>query len=224
MYASVSGPRDKPPDGPAPRLPDPHRPGDGEPGPHLPPFEDPRDEPRRGEPDPRRPERRTRGFGAAFAALPFAVVMASAVAAESCGDQLERFARQYDLSTTAPQARLREGDPVTPPAPPMTAESRGLATSDRLKDSGGVIQPPDTGAARVMPPPDTGDRMATAPDVQPQAGSGQAAGGSDGMGAADRSKLEAILMAARDAADRGEEQICNERLEEARGIVEPGRR
>jgi hypothetical protein len=71
-----------------------------------------------------------------------------------------------------------------------------------------------------MPPPQTGDRMATAPDVKPQAGSGQAAGGSDGPGAAERSKLESLLMAGRDAAEKGQEQTCMERLEEARGIIE----
>ena len=222
MYASASGPRNQPPDGPAPHLPDPHRPG-GEPGPHLPPFEDPREEPRRGEPErPREPGRQGRRLvRAALVAAPLTFLMASAAAAESCEDQLERFARQYDLSTTAPQARLREGDPVTPPSPPMTAESRGLSTTDRLKDSGGVIEPPDTGAARVMPPPQTGDRMATAPDVKPQAGSGQAAGSSNGLGAADRSKLESLLMAGREAAERGQEDTCMQRLDEARKIMEP---
>jgi hypothetical protein len=232
MYASASGPRNQPPDGPAPHLPDPHRPG-GEPGPNLPPFEDPRDEPRRGEPDrpperdrPREPDRPTRRLAyAALAAAPLAFMLASTAAAETCKEELERFARQYDLSTTAPQARLREGDPVTPPAPPMTAESRGLTTTDRLKDSGGVIEPPDAGAARVMPPPPTGDRMATAPDVRPQSGGGQAAGSSgDSLGeldAADRSKLEALLMGGRDAAERGQEQDCMQRLDEARRLVEP---
>jgi hypothetical protein len=156
-------------------------------------------------------------------------MLASGAAAESCQDQLERFARQYDLSTTAPQARLRAGDPVTPPAPPMTAESRGLSTTDRLKESGGVIQPPDAGTARVLQPPQTGDRMATAPDVKPHSGSGQSAGSSGEeakpdaakLGAADRSKLESLLMAGREASERGQEQACMERLEEARGIVEP---
>jgi hypothetical protein len=167
-----------------------------------------RERPRRGEPEPRAPRPPSRRLASlAWAALPLAAALASTAAAESCRDQLERFARQYDLSTTAPQARLREGDPVTPPAPPMTTESRGMSTTDKLKDSGGVIQPPDTGATRVLPPPPTDDRMATAPDVKPQTGSGQAAGNSNGdLGAADRSKLESLVMA---------------RLDEARGILEP---
>ena len=222
MYASEFGPRSQPPDGPEPHLPDPDRPG-GEPGPHLPPFEDPREEPRRDVPEPRESRRRPHRLArAAIIALPLTVMVASAAAAEDCRDQLERFARQYDLSTTAPQARLREGDPVTRPAPPMTTESRGMSTTDKLKDSGGVIEPPDTGAARVLPPPPTGDRMATAPDVKPQSGSGEAAGSSsDGVGAADRSKLEALLMAGREAAEKGQEQACMERLDEARGLIEP---
>jgi hypothetical protein len=148
--------------------------------------------------------------------------LASAAFAETCQERVERFARQYDLATTAPQARLKEGDPVTPPAPPVTAESRGLTATDKLKESGGVIQPPDTGAARVLPPPPTGDRMATAPDVRPQTpgGAGQGAGSSQALEAADRMKLEALLMAGREAAERGQDGECMERLAEARAIVE----
>jgi len=147
---------------------------------------------------------------------------AAAASAETCQEQIERFARQYDLATTAPQARLREGDPVAPPTAPMTAESRGLSASDKLKDSGGVIQPPDTGAARVLPPPPTGDRMATAPDVKPQtpAGGGQGAGSSQTLAAADRMKLESLVMAGREAAERGQDQQCLARLGEARAIAE----
>ena len=145
---------------------------------------------------------------------------AAAASAETCQEQVERFARQYDLATTASQARLNEGEPVTPPSAPMTTESRGHSASDKLKDSGGAIQPPDSGAARVMPPPPTGDRMATAPDVKPQASRGQGAGSSQAPGA-DRMKLEALLMAARDAAERGQDQNCMARLGEARAIAEP---
>lgn len=154
------------------------------------------------------------------AAAPLWVAAASA---ETCQEQIERFARQYDLAIDAPQARLKEGDPVTPPAPPMTAESRGLSASDKLKDSGGVIQPPDTGAARVIPPPPTGDRMATAPDVKPQtrSGQGQGAGNSQTLAAADRMKLEALVMAGREAGKRGQDLECMARLGEARAIAEP---
>lgn len=156
---------------------------------------------------------------AATAPLWFAV----SAAAETCQEQIERFARQYDLATTAPQAQRNEGEPVTRPAPPMTAESRGLSASDKLKESGGVIQPPDTGTTRVMPPPPTGDRMATAPDVKPQTstGEGQGAGSSQTLVAADRMKLEALVMAGREAAERGQDQECMARLGEARAIAEP---
>jgi hypothetical protein len=225
MYASASGPRDVPPDRSPPHLPDPHRPG-GEPGPNLPPFEDPREKPRQGPPErPRESSAARRLAYAALVAAPLTVMLSTAAAAESCQAQLERFARQYDLSTTAPQAKLRAGDPITPPTAPMTTESRGLSTTGKLKDSGGVIKPPDTGAARVMPPPETGDRMATAPDVKPHSGSGQAAGssapqGDAQLGAADRSKLEALLMAGREAAEKGQDRTCMERLDEARGIIE----
>ena len=75
------------------------------------------------------PERRRRfrrfGLGALIT-VSATLGFASAAAAETCKDQMERFARQYDLATTAPQAELKAGDPVTPPAPPMTQESRGV--------------------------------------------------------------------------------------------------
>ena len=220
MSAEPSGPRQKSSGSPAPTPPDPHRSG-GEPGPHLPPYEDPRDEKR---PADRQPEKRqaSRAFAiAAFLAAPLALSAAAPAQAESCLEQLERFARQYDLSTTAPQAQLRAGDPVTPPSSPMTTESRGMSASDKLKDSGGVIEPPAIGTARVIEPPATGDKMSTAPDVAPQTGSGQAAGSSGAVGAADRSQLEALLMAGREAAENGRDAACMERLGEARDLLEP---
>lgn len=225
MCASTMGPREAPPDGPERRLPDPHRP-DGEPGPHLPPFEDPREGEPAPEPDsPKRERSRLRRLGlGALIALTATLGFASAAAAENCKEQVERFARQYDLAMTAPQAKLREGDPVTPPSPPMTQESRGLSASDKLKESGGVVQPPDTGAARVLPPPQTGDRMATAPDVQPQTEPGQTAGESRVLSGADRQKLEALVMGGLEAAENGQEQDCFARLGQAKAIAEPSQR
>lgn len=173
---------------------------------------------------PHKPEHARTGLRrwviAALAALPISLLFASAAAAESCKDQVERLARQYGLATTPPEARLREGDPVTPPSSPMTAESRGFGATDRVRRPGGVIEPPDTGAARVIPPPPTGDRMETAPDIEAEAEAGQSAGESAQLDAADRIRLESLIMAGRQAGERGQEQMCLDRLEQAREILE----
>lgn len=157
---------------------------------------------------------------AALVALPLSLPFASAAAAENCKEQVERLARQYGLAVTPPEAKLREGEPVTPPSPPMTAESRGFTATDRLKRSDGVLEPPDTGSTRVIPPPPTGDRMETAPDVAPQPDAGRSAGASEELDAAARIRLESLIMAGRDAAERGQERTCLDRLGQAREILE----
>src|SRR4051812_31613331 len=59
-------------------------------------------------------------------------------------------------------------------ASPQATVPRSGASSESLAQSGGVIQPPDVGSARVMtPPPGAADGMNTAPAIPQQDGAPQ---------------------------------------------------
>ncbi|EWY39604.1 hypothetical protein N825_05830 [Skermanella stibiiresistens SB22] len=109
------------------------------------------------------------------------------------------------------------------------APQAGSAGTESLAQSGGVIQPPDVGAARVVQPPNpTADGMNTAPAMPRQDGAPEGAvpdaspGQSSGqprVGAAERAKLETLLLGARNAGRQGDTAQCEERLEEARDLA-----
>jgi hypothetical protein len=131
-------------------------------------------------------------------------------AAEGCLDQVRELARAHNIAT----------DPPT--ASPDKAPS---VTSRELGRSGGVIEPPATSDRSVITPPGTTDsRMPTMPDVtakpgappSPQAARDQA----KKDGAADRTALQALLVAARAEAERGQEANCVDTLKKARELLE----
>ncbi|WP_422017153.1 hypothetical protein [Reyranella sp.] len=131
-------------------------------------------------------------------------------AAEGCLDQVRELARAQNIAT----------DPPT--ASPDKAPS---VTSRELGRSGGVIEPPATSDRSVITPPGTTDsRMPTMPDVtgKPGAPPSQQAARDEAKkdGAADRTALQALLVAARAEAERGQEANCVDTLKKARELLE----
>jgi hypothetical protein len=107
-------------------------------------------------------------------------------------------------------------------ASPEATVPRSGASSESLAQSGGVIQPPDVGSARVMePPPGTADGMNTAPAIPQQDGAPQGTVPNSGSntGNAQRAQLETLLLGARNAGRQGDTAQCEERLEEARDLA-----
>ncbi len=108
-------------------------------------------------------------------------------------------------------------------ASPQATVPRSGASSESLAQSGGVIQPPDVGSARVMtPPPGAADGMNTAP-AMPSTGRRSAGNGSQQrlqtLAARQRAQLETLLLGARNAGRQGDTAQCEERLEEARDLA-----
>jgi hypothetical protein len=136
---------------------------------------------------------------AALAASATVVVLAGqALAADACLDQVRDLAGKYGLSSMPPTA---------------TADGKGEVTTQQLAQSGGVIKPPPTDDKSViMPPSNKQDAMPTVPDVAPQALKAEPA--------ADRTKLQAALTAARTEAERGNEKGCLEALGRAHTLAD----
>ena len=131
-------------------------------------------------------------------------------AADGCLDQVRELARSQNIST----------DPPT--ASPDKAPS---VTSRELGRSGGVIEPPATSDRSVIAPPATTDnRMPTMPDVTQKPGTppSQQAARDEARkeSAADRTALQAVLVAARAEAERGQEANCLDGLKKARQLLE----
>lgn len=131
-------------------------------------------------------------------------------AAEGCLDQVRELAATHNIAT----------DPPT--ASPDKAPS---VTSRELGRSGGVIEPPATSDRSVIAPPATTEsRMPTMPDVTPKPGTPptQQAAPNAAMKdrAADRTALQALLVAARAEAERGQEANCVDTLKKARELLE----
>ena len=107
-------------------------------------------------------------------------------------------------------------------ASPQATVPRSGASSESLAQSGGVIQPPDVGSARVMePPPGIADGMNTAPAIPQQDGAPQGTVPNSGSstGNAQRAQIETLLLGARNAGRQGDTAQCEERLEEARDLA-----
>ena len=128
--------------------------------------------------------------------------------AQDCLAEVERLEGALGLTGNAPRA-----------------DSGGSASSESLAQSGGVIQPPDIGAGRVVEPPNpTADGMNTAPAMPQQDGAPEGAvpGGSSAqpeIGAAERAQLETLLLGARNAGRQGDMAQCVARLEEAQELA-----
>jgi hypothetical protein len=120
----------------------------------------------------------------------------AAGAADACLDQVRDLASQHGVSS----------------APPVAAPGKGEVTTQDLARSGGVIKPPPVqDRAVIKPPADKQSAMPTIPDVAPT---------TKEEPAADRSRLQAALTAARARAEQGDEKGCQEALARARTLDE----
>lgn len=142
-----------------------------------------------------RPNAIWRVVGFAATCLAVLAIGTDGAAADSCRDEVLRIAKAHDLSTDPPTVPKDGNRNVTP---------RDLA------DSGGVVEPPAVQDKSVISPP-AGQRspMPTLPDVVP-----------DKPQAANRTALQAILVAARAEAERNNEAGCREGLARATQILE----
>lgn len=134
-----------------------------------------------------------------------AALIPGMAAAQDCRQQVDAFAAEMGVSTDLPKAGGEDG-----------AESGTL--SDELAQSGGVIEPPQTGSdmPTLEPPPGAGSDMPTSPEIAPDSGAGP---GSPEQEAARQSQIQSLLVSARRAADAGEEQRCLTHLQEAKALA-----
>ena len=130
----------------------------------------------------------------------FAAMGAGPACAQSCGSEIYRVARQYDLLLAVVDAA-----PATPTRP--AAGSLG----ERLARLGGVIAPLEQDRAIALDRPQGNDRLALA---APPAGDPWRARLREPTPAA-RALMAALLLAARAAAEQGSDALCFERLQAA---------
>jgi len=124
-------------------------------------------------------------------------------AAEGCLDQVRALARAQNISTDPPTASPDTASRDRAPGPGVTSRELGR--------SGGVIEPPATSDRSVIvPPAATDSRMPTLPDVSEKPGSPPP----------QRAALQALLVAARAEAERGQEANCIDTLKKARELLE----
>jgi len=137
-----------------------------------------------------------------------AVAGATSASAQSCDSEITRLQQRYGLSDQ-PSASAQ-------PTPPEA--SGGTAPADtataRRGQSGGVVGSPDaSGPLNIQPP--GGHAGSNAPATQPLAGGFV---GTDNLPGPERSRLAALLAAARSAARQGNDQECRDRLREAQAL------
>ncbi|WP_143271833.1 hypothetical protein [Azospirillum brasilense] len=148
-----------------------------------------------------------------------------ALAQGSCAALVDRFAAENNLSASPPPV-------ATPPGSSGSTAGDGAlpdgslggssgTTPDQLARSGGVVAPPASGDRAVIEPPRTGAPMPTAPAVRPDAAPNSGSSMESGsMGQAARNaQIESLVTAARSAAKDGNEQLCMESLDKARGLT-----
>lgn len=148
-----------------------------------------------------------------------AIAFSGAASAASCDDLVSAFAQTNGLNIAMP---TRPGQAAGPASAPPTAESRGLAATDKLAASGGVIKPPDTGSAMTVSPPPMSDKMSTAPAIKPATPTGPVASRPVEVDAAKRAQAEAMLYAAKSASQEGKQEQCLQRLEQAQRLLKGG--
>jgi hypothetical protein len=141
---------------------------------------------------------------------------AGTAAADGCLEQVRQLAARHGVSIDPPTLSPDSPSPTEPTEPP------GITTRE-LGRSGGVIEPPETrDKAVISPPRDLHYGMPTVPDVK-QAPDKPSRGESANSGATpdgrlDLTALQALLVAAKDQAERGSEADCLERLAKAREL------
>lgn len=132
-------------------------------------------------------------------------------AGDNCLERAQQLAAAYGTAT----------DPPTIPP----GEMRKPVTPDDLARSGGVVEPPATPDRSVITPPRDHSGMPTLPDVVPPAPKdAPKAQPKDKNGktldAAEISTLQALLVAARQQAERGMEAECLDGLRKAEQFIE----
>ena len=123
---------------------------------------------------------------------------------DNCLDRVQQMAVAYDTSSD-------------PPTVPPGAMNKPLSTND-LARSGGVVEPPATQDRAVITPPPAHSGMPTLPDVVPKESKSKSPD-KQTLDPATASALQALLVAARDQAERGMEAECLEGLRKAQELV-----
>jgi hypothetical protein len=137
-------------------------------------------------------------FGVVATGLTVLLLSGHPAAADSCIDQVRALASQHAMESSPPTA---------------TPRGKGDVTTQDLAKSGGVIAPPPVqDKSIVAPAPDKHDPMPTVPDVTSQK--------QPDRQEAERSGLQAALVAARAQAERGDEKGCQEALARARILAQ----
>ena len=137
-------------------------------------------------------------FGFAATGLAVLILSGQPAAADGCIDEVRALASEHAMKSSPPTA---------------SPSGKGDVTTRDLGKSGGVIAPPPMQDKSVIAPaPDKHDPMPTVPDVNTQ----KQQDGSE----AERSGLQAALIAARAQAERGDEKGCREALARARILAE----
>jgi hypothetical protein len=139
------------------------------------------------------------------------------LSAADCGAEVDQLASRYRVAVGLPQ-----GAPPTDTKAevPATTESRGIPP-EAMKESGGVIAPPDQGGRMptIEPPQQGSGAMPTTPNIPPQTAQRPTARSNE-MSAAKRTQLQSILTAAKAAAGQQREQECFQQLSQARALTE----
>jgi hypothetical protein len=147
---------------------------------------------------------RLKALAAAAALVASLMLLPDQAFGDNCLDRVEQMASAYGTST----------DPPTIPP----GEMKKPVSPDDLARSGGVVEPPRTSDRSVITPPRDHSGMPTLPDIarpQPMDKNAKA----DRLGPADRSSLQAVLVAARAQAERGMDAECLDGLRKAEQLI-----
>ena len=146
-----------------------------------------------------------------LASLTLVAAMAGTASAQSCIDRVRELGARHGIVTDPPTFSLDRSAP---------GSESGVSTR-QLGRSGGVVEPPRVqDKAVIAPPPAAGAAMPTLPDVTPAPPSNPR--GAETARAVDRTTLQALLMAARAQAERGNEQGCLDGLAKAQQLDHQG--
>jgi hypothetical protein len=146
-----------------------------------------------------------------------ALILPFSAAHAQCIKQVDDMAASLGLSTSLPEPADLAGEP---------GAASGEDAVSALAESQGVIAPPDTGGEMPVLEPGAGQTsdMPTAPDIEATPSpEGEAAPDAEMDTAAAMTQVEALLTAAREAANSGDEDACLNRLQEAAALAAANR-
>ena len=138
-----------------------------------------------------------------------ALILPFSAAHAQCVKQVDEMADALGMSTTLPEPSDLASAPDEAPGEDAVSE---------LAESQGVIAPPETGDDMPILEPGAGQDsdMPTAPDIE---ATPPPEGDPEADLAAATTQVEALLTAARGAANAGDEEACLERLQEAAALA-----